>query len=31
LANSHEQMRELLLSGDGDIIAASLPENSLND
>ena len=31
LANSHEEMRELLLSGDGDIIAASLPENSLND
>jgi len=31
LANSHEQMRELLLSGDGDIIAASLPGNSLND
>ncbi len=31
LANSHEQMRELLLSGDGDIIAASLPENSLHD
>jgi membrane-bound lytic murein transglycosylase F len=31
LANSHEEMRELLLSGDGDIIAASLPENSLHD
>ena len=31
LANSHEEMRELLLSGDGDIIAASLPENSLSD
>jgi len=31
LASSHEQMRELLLSGDGDIIAASLPENSMND
>ena len=31
LANSHKEMRELLLSGDGDIIAASLPENSLND
>ena len=31
LANSHEEMRELLLSGDGDIIAASLPENSLDD
>jgi len=31
LASSHEQMRELLLSGDGDIIAASLPENSLHD
>ncbi|MEE9160231.1 MAG: transglycosylase SLT domain-containing protein, partial [Gammaproteobacteria bacterium] len=31
IANSHEQMRELLLSGDGDIIAASLPENSLHD
>jgi len=31
LANSHEQMRELLLSGEGDIIAASLPENSLGD
>jgi membrane-bound lytic murein transglycosylase F len=31
LANSHEQMRELLLSGEGDIIAASLPENSLDD
>jgi len=31
LANSHEEMRELLLSGDGDIIAASLPENSLRD
>ena len=31
LANSHEQMRELLLSGEGDIIAASLPENSLAD
>ena len=31
IANSHEQMRKLLLSGDGDIIAASLPENSLHD
>ena len=31
LASSHEEMRELLLSGDGDIIAASLPENSLHD
>ena len=31
LANSHEEMRELLLSGDGDIIAAALPENSLSD
>jgi peptidoglycan lytic transglycosylase F len=31
LAKSHEEMRELLLSGDGDIIAASLPENSLHD
>ena len=31
LAKSHEEMRELLLNGDGDIIAASLPENSLND
>ncbi len=31
LANSHEEMRELLLRGDGDIIAASLPENSLRD
>jgi membrane-bound lytic murein transglycosylase F len=31
LASSHEGMRELLLSGDGDIIAASLPENSLPD
>ena len=31
LANSHEEMRELLLSGDGDIIAASLPKNSLHD
>ncbi len=31
LANSHEEMHELLLNGDGDIIAASLPENSLHD
>lgn len=31
LANSHEEMRELLLGGDGDIIAASLPENSLHN
>jgi membrane-bound lytic murein transglycosylase F len=31
LASSHEEMRELLLRGDGDIIAASLPENSLHD
>ena len=31
LASSHEEMRELLLRGDGDIIAASLPENSLDD
>jgi len=31
LANSHEEMRELLLRGDGDIIAASLPENSMHD
>ena len=31
LANSHEEMRELLIRGDGDIIAASLPENSLHD
>lgn len=31
LANSHEEMRELLVSGDGDIIAAALPESSFND
>lgn len=31
LANSHTHMRELLLSGNGDIIAASLPVNSLDD
>ncbi|MFT5425202.1 MAG: membrane-bound lytic murein transglycosylase F [Gammaproteobacteria bacterium] len=31
LASSHEEMRELLLRGDGDIIAASLPKNSLHD
>ena len=29
LANSHEEMQKLLLSGEGDIIAASLPTNSI--
>ena len=31
LANSHEEMQELLLNGEGDIIAASLPTNSIYD
>ncbi len=31
LANSHEEMRDLLLRGDGDIIVASLPETSFSD
>ncbi len=30
LANSHEEMFELLRAGKGDVIAASLPSNSLN-
>lgn len=29
LANSHEEMQKLLLNGDGDIIAAALPTNSI--
>jgi membrane-bound lytic murein transglycosylase F len=29
LANSHDEMRQLLLNGDGDIIAAELPTNSI--
>ena len=29
LAKSHEEMQQLLLNGDGDIIAASLPTNSI--
>lgn len=29
LANSHEEMQHLLLSGKGDVIAASLPVNSI--
>ena len=31
LANSHEEMQELLLGGKGDIIAASLPAGSVDD
>lgn len=31
LASSHEEMRALLLNGEGDIIAASLPDNSISD
>jgi membrane-bound lytic murein transglycosylase F len=29
LANTHEEMQQLLLNGDGDIIAAALPNNSI--
>lgn len=29
LANNHEEMQQLLLNGDGDIIAAALPTNSI--
>ena len=31
LANSHDEMRQLLLNGDGDIIAAELPTNSIEN
>ena len=31
LANTHEEMQQLLLNGDGDIIAAALPTGSINN
>lgn len=31
LANSHDKMRDILLNGGGDLIAAALPSNSFDD